>query len=112
MLRKLCIPLFVCAVLPLAQAAPTSQSIALLRWYSANLTAQFPAGNRPLLPAFDGAFVWIPNALDNTIIKLRAGDGANVGTFPTGHNPQYAAIDGASVWITNYDDNSVIKLRA
>ena len=42
--------------------------------------------------------------------KLRASDGANLGTFATVGSK--IAFDGANMWITNPPSNNVAKLRA
>jgi hypothetical protein len=34
-------------------------SVAILRWYSANLTTTFPVGNQPWGAAFDGQNIWV-----------------------------------------------------
>ena len=44
--------------------------------------------------------------------KLRASDGANLGTFPVGLFLQGLAFDGANIWVASFGDNSVVKLRA
>ena len=55
--------------------------VAMLRWYEANTTARFSAGINPLDVAFDGANMWVVNNGSNTVTKLRANDGANLGDF-------------------------------
>src|ERR1700686_32108 len=54
--------------------------IALLKWYQANLTPSFKVGTEPLGVAFDGANIWVTNHDDGSESKLRASDGANLGT--------------------------------
>src|SRR5437762_2842859 len=86
--------------------------VALLYWYPANLTTTFPTGNGPSGVTFDGANMWVVNAFDNSVTKLRVSDGANLGSFAVGNQPFEAAFDGANVWVTNYNSNNVTKLRA
>jgi DNA-binding beta-propeller fold protein YncE len=43
------------------------------------------------------------------VTKLRASDGALIGTFPTGQFPEGAAFDGANVWVVNAGNNTVSK---
>ena len=87
--------------------------IALLRWYDANRSgATFQTGIDPLGIAFDGAHIWVTNGGENTVSKIRASDGANVGTFPVGSEPRRMAFDGANIWVTNWNGSSVMKLRA
>ena len=62
--------------------------IAQLRWYDALQTGMdFPVGDRPHGIAFDGANMWVSNHFSNSVMKLRASDGANLGTFPVGARP-------------------------
>ena len=46
------------------------------------------------------------------MIKLRASDGAVLGTFGVGSAPLGLAFDGANIWVTNQNSNTVTKLRA
>jgi outer membrane lipoprotein-sorting protein len=86
--------------------------VAILRWYSANQTANFPVGIAPFGVAFDGANIWVTNEGSNNVTKLRASDGTNLGTFPVGANPIGVAFDGANIWVANYLSNNVATLRA
>src|SRR5438477_10362314 len=72
----------------------------------------FPVGLGPRWLAFDGANVWLTNAFDNNTTKLRASDGANLGTFPVGTYPEGIICDGANIWVANRYDNTLTKLRA
>jgi len=58
-------------------------SVAILRWYAANLTATFPVGSGPGAAAFDGSNMWVTNNTSNDVTKLRASDGAVLGKPPT-----------------------------
>jgi DNA-binding beta-propeller fold protein YncE len=57
---------------------------------------------------FDGANIWVTNS-SGSVRKLRASDGANLGTFPVGTNPLGVAFDGANIWVANASSNSVSK---
>jgi hypothetical protein len=97
-------------------AAGNPQKIALLKWYQANLVpTSFAVGktqnSNPYGIAFDGANIWTANS-EGTVTKLRASDGASLGTFPAGNAPTGIAFDGANMWVTNYYDGTVTKLRA
>jgi DNA-binding beta-propeller fold protein YncE len=48
----------------------------------------------------------------NDVTKLRASDGANLGTFPVGINPVLLAFDGSNIWVASYVTSNVTKLRA
>jgi DNA-binding beta-propeller fold protein YncE len=90
--------------------------IATLRWDQAPLAygdfaaSNNPAGSYPRGLAFDGSSVWVTNEIHNTVTKLRARDGAIIGTFAVGVRPIEAAFDGANLWVVC--GNSVTKLRA
>ncbi len=43
------------------------------------------------------------------VTKLRASDGANLGTFATGDYPCAIAFDGANIWVVNGGNDSVSK---
>jgi hypothetical protein len=66
---------------PAGAAGPpglNTQAIALLKWYPVRSGVQFAVGNYPICLAFDGANIWVTNAGDNTVTKLRASDGTNL----------------------------------
>ena len=89
--------------------------IALLKWYQANLSTSFTVGktknSNPYGIAFDGQNVWTANSGEGTVTKLRAGDGAPLGTFAVSGSPNFLVFDGANVWVTA-SPNTVSKLRA
>ncbi|GEM_PF-6509580 len=89
-----------------------SQQVATLHWYAANQTTQFSTGKYPCGVAFDGANIWVVNHGDNSVTKLRANDGTNLGTFPAGSDPYAIAYDGANIWITDAGGSAVTKLQA
>ena len=43
--------------------------------------------------------------------KLRASDGAVLGTFNVGKAPGGVVFDGKEIWVTNEDSNNVMRLR-
>ena len=87
--------------------------VALLRWYPANQAgAAFAVGSYPIGVAFDGANIWVANLSDHNVTKLRASDGANLGSFAVSTYPDAVAFDGANIWVANYSSNNVTKLRA
>jgi DNA-binding beta-propeller fold protein YncE len=67
-------------------------------------------GSGPEGVAFDGANIWVANHDYNTVTKLRASDGTNLGTFAVGSGPYGVAFDGANIWVTNSGSNTVSKL--
>jgi DNA-binding beta-propeller fold protein YncE len=54
----------------------------------------------------------VENCADNTVTRLQASDGVNLGTFGVGSRPWGIAFDGADIWVTNEGSNNVTKLRA
>jgi hypothetical protein len=97
------------------ESVPNSSAFKLLgslRWDLLKPQANFPAGNNPNGVAFDGANIWVANAGSNSVTKLRASDGANLGGFAVGTSPRGVAFDGANIWVANSVSNNVTKLRA
>src|ERR1041385_5839342 len=72
----------------------------------------FPAGHYPQAMAFDGSNLWIHSANYAEVTKLRASDGALLGTFDSGGYGYGAAYDGENVWLSNSEPGTVTKLRA
>jgi hypothetical protein len=54
----------------------------------------------------------VVNLGSSNVTKLRASDGALLGTFSVGSGPEGIAFDGANIWVSNGDYNTVTKLRA
>lgn len=104
------------AVCCLAQGGVTNsiknaQQVAALHWYGANQTTTFSVGSFALGIAYDGANMWVPSETTNSVMKLRANDGAVLGTFTVGNYPDGVAYDGANIWVANANDATVTKLR-
>jgi DNA-binding beta-propeller fold protein YncE len=58
--------------------------------------------------AFDGANIWVTDAIsEGEVIKLRASDGAVLGSFLVGQVPRGIAFDGTKIWVANANGNSV-----
>jgi len=74
--------------------------------------ATFPVGSFPDSIAFDGANMWVTNAANGTLSKLRASDGANLGNFVVGSEPRFVTFDGVNIWVANFNSQSITKLRA
>ena len=68
-------------------------------------------GNHPDGICCDGANIWVANYWDNSVTKLRAADGATMGTFDVrGAGPYTICFDGHSLWVANHLTDSVGKL--
>jgi len=94
---------------PAGPASANPLQVAILRWYNANQTGlDFPYGGGGL--TFDGQNMWTSDSTG--VEKLRASDGALLGTFAAGSGPGRMAFDGANIWVANYGSNNVTKIRA
>jgi YVTN family beta-propeller protein len=71
----------------------------------------FGVGRAAAFAVSDGRSVWVAIS-DNTIARLRAGDGAILGTFAVGKDPRGVALEGDNIWVTDFGDNTVRKLRS
>jgi DNA-binding beta-propeller fold protein YncE len=84
--------------------------------------AGYPTGIFPLSMAFDGSNMWIGNGTGvnvgppvpgiGSLTKIRASDGANLGSFTIGNHVRGLVYDGTSIWACNANDNTVSRLRA
>ena len=94
--------------------SPTTQQIALLKWYTAitGTGSIFSVGSSPDSVAFDGENIWVSNRTSNSVSVLRANDGTPVMTIPTGWWPYGLAFDGANMWVANNSSGNVSVLRA
>ena len=100
-----------------ARLSPTTQQIALLKWYTAitGTGSTFGVGSSPQALAFDGVNMWVANygpGNGTTISVLRASDGYHVMTPTVGLRPQALAFDGANMWVANNGSATVSVLRA
>src|SRR5437763_874624 len=77
-----------------------------------DLIETFPVGPNPAAMAFDGANIWVTSEASYMVTKLRASDGAPLGTFLAGGHTAYAVFDGTYIWVTNLDNDGVTRLRA
>jgi len=85
--------------------------IALLSWYGVSQAGNsFAAGVWPTAICFDGASIWVANEGSDDVTKLRASDGANLGTYAAGNGPSGICFDGASIWVANEGSDDVTKL--
>lgn len=71
------------------------------------MLGSFSVGQNPVAVAFDGTNIWVGNS--QGVTKLRASDGAVLGTFTT-EAPYSLAFDGANIWVTNYGNATVSKM--
>jgi hypothetical protein len=74
-------------------------------------SAVFDVGEFPIGVAFDGTNIWVANAESNNVKKLRASNGAVLGTFKVGKFPIGITFDGTNIWVANGETNNVMKLR-
>ena len=97
-----------------ARISPTTQQIALLKWYTAISTTQsnISVGGAPWAIAFDGANMWVANYNSWNVKVIRVSDGYTVMTPATGAYPEGIAFDGINMWVANYYGNNISVLRA
>ena len=89
--------------------------IALKKWYESYHSATFSIGGAAYNLVFDGQHIWAEMTQGSAIfaVKMRASDGAIVGTYPVGTGDAVGiAYDGACIWVANTNTNSVAKMRA
>jgi hypothetical protein len=67
-------------------------------------------GKRPVGIVASQETVWVANNGSDSVTKLRANDGATLGTFPVGEGPLKLAFEGTNVWVTNYVSGTVMRL--
>src|SRR5206468_2045389 len=60
--------------------------------------------------AFDGASLWVASQFKNTLTRVRASDGATLGTVSVGSRPVAVLADASGIWVANLGDNTVTKL--
>lgn len=92
---------------------PERQKLALLaqnRWDK--LTQRITVGTSPSGVIFDGTNLWTANRGSGNVTKVRASDGAVLGTYPVGTFPLYITFDGSNIWVVNAQSQNLTKLRA
>jgi DNA-binding beta-propeller fold protein YncE len=68
---------------------------------------------------FDGTHIWLTSIGSDSLLKLRASDGARVGTYLVGENPEHLVFDGTHIWVSSRKrwipdkySGTVMRLRA
>lgn len=98
-----------------ADALPNTNSLRLLgslRWDLLKPQNTFNVGSGPNSVAFDGTNIWVGIGGGTSITKLRASDGANLGSVNIGQQINKLAFDGTHIWVTNSGPGTVTKVRA
>ncbi len=86
--------------------------VAAKKWYGANGTGvRTSVGNGPSDITFDGSYLWVANAQDGSISKIRPRDGVVEDTFSVGTNAFGVAYDGSHVWVAANNDGAIHKVR-
>jgi DNA-binding beta-propeller fold protein YncE len=73
------------------------------------VTGTYKSGDGPVSAVFNQGIVYIVNNGGDSVTKLNASDGANLGSLAVGRGPVGIAVSGASVWVTNSGSNTVTK---
>jgi len=87
--------------------------LAKIRASDATVLGHFPIGDDPLGGiAFDGTDLWVVNANDITLSRIRVSDGMVLGTYSLGSNvdPRGIAFDGGYLWITLYNWTRILRV--
>ncbi len=68
-----------------------------------------PSDRDPEVAVFDGANIWVPNFLSDTVSVVQASTGTVLATLavPSGSRPTVAAFDGQRVLVTHYGSSAV-----
>jgi hypothetical protein len=93
----------------------TDNSLRVVRKFATDGTVlgTFTVDYFPFGVIFDGANIWVANSSNANLTKLRASDGALLGTFYTGgQDSNGLAFDGTNVWVSNFSSSDVTKIRA
>lgn len=79
-------------------------------WRPFNVVKTYETGlTYPWELAFDGANIWVSSNDEPYVVKLRASDGANLGTFVVGANTGGIAYGAGSIWVSAGDQ--VLRLN-
>jgi hypothetical protein len=74
-------------------------------------TVTNPAFAQPNGLLYDGAAIWVTDAVANKLFKLDA-SGNILQTVVVGANPGYPVFDGENIWVPNGTDNSITVVQA
>ena len=103
------IPLFaalVVAAIPLVAACGSSEEPPTPTATPVPTVTYFRTGGEPSGLAFDGEHIWIANAADNTVTRMRR-DGGVLGIFDVGERPVAVAYGGGAARFGPADDPMV-----
>jgi YVTN family beta-propeller protein len=73
------------------------------------LSGTYKAGDGPLAAVCSDGVVYVVNNGGDSVTKLNATDGTNLGSITVGRSPIGIAISGSNVWVTNSGSNTVTK---
>ncbi len=87
-----------------AQNASNAVEVALLRWYPANLVAQFTTcgGTNGYGLAFDGEHMWVACSGLNEFQEFESSDNMLIRTVTGVTSPHSLIYDGTNIWASNY----------
>ena len=74
------------------------------------MTEEFPVGDGPTAILSADTHIWVSNFTAGTVTKLRASDGATLGTFKFG-NISGLAFDGVTLWTSSLITGVVTRIR-
>lgn len=81
---------------------------------SGSILQSIKVGSQPRYPVFDGANIWVPNSLSDTVTVVRASTGEILATLRGNglNGPTAAAFDGQRIIVTSPNANAVSLWRA
>jgi DNA-binding beta-propeller fold protein YncE len=84
---------------------------------SGNILQTVTVGSTPQVPVFDGANIWVPNYIGQSISVVQASTGKVVATINADatnqlNGPNVASFDGERVLVTNFNSSSVSVFKA
>jgi DNA-binding beta-propeller fold protein YncE len=73
------------------------------------VSATYKTGDGPVSAVFSKGIVYVVNNGGDSVTRLNAMDGANLGSLSVGRGPIGVAISGSTVWVTNSGSNTVTR---
>jgi ABC-type transport system substrate-binding protein/cyclophilin family peptidyl-prolyl cis-trans isomerase/serine/threonine protein kinase len=104
--------LFLNTVDYLITSSPTTTLSPTVSTTSPPNAVSFIVDKSPFGICFDGTNIWVATYFNSKIFKLRASDGAILGTYRVSHIDGDICFDGTNIWVASASANNVIKLSA
>jgi hypothetical protein len=89
----------------------SSRRAALGQWWTEKLPLSYPVGNVPQGVQSDGADLWVANNGNGTVTRIRASDGALLGTWTGATGASSVLVAGGQIFITGYTTNRLYEIH-